>query len=140
MRFVLDSSVLVAAFISRAGVCANVMEDVLAHHELALSNYILEELTRKLAHKFDFRPAEVRDIRRFLEGVAVKVEATPLPLDSCRDPRDVPVLATSIAAAARALVTVDKDLLVLRQFQGILIARPGEFWRIAESDVSGQSP
>jgi putative PIN family toxin of toxin-antitoxin system len=132
--------VLVAAFISRAGVCANVMEDVLAHHELALSNYILEELARKLAEKFDFPPADVRDVRRFLKGAAIMVEVMPLPLESCRDPRDVPVLGTAVAAAAHALVTVDKDLLVLRKFQGILIARPGEFWRIAEWNGPGQTP
>jgi putative PIN family toxin of toxin-antitoxin system len=140
VRFVLDSSVLVAAFISRAGVCANVMEDVLAHHELALSNYILDELTRKLAGKFGFRPADVREVRRFLAGAAVIVEAAALPSDSCRDPRDVPVLGTAIAAGADALVTVDKDMLVLRTFQGVRIARPGEFWRIAESGGPARSP
>lgn len=131
MKVVLDSSVLVAAFISRAGVCANVMEDVLAHHALALSSYILDELTRKLTEKFDFRAADVREVRRFLEDAADIVEPESLPLDSCRDPADVPVLGAAVAAGAVVLIAVDNDVLVLRQFRGIRIAKPGEFWRLA---------
>lgn len=133
MKVVLDSSVLVAAFISRAGVCANVMEDVLAHHELALSSYILDELTRKLTEKFDFRVADVREVRRFLEEAVEVVAAASLPPDSCRDPEDVPVLGAAVSANADVLITVDNDLLVLGEFRGIRIAKPGQFWRLAQS-------
>lgn len=139
MKVVLDSSVLVAAFISRAGVCATVMEDVLAHHELALSSYILNELTRKLTEKFDFRAADVREVRRFLEGSVEIVEAVPLPPDSCRDRKDVPVLGAAVAAGADVLITVDNDLLVLGAFRGTRIAKPGEFWRLAESGAKPPS-
>ncbi len=48
MRIALDSSVLIAAHISRAGVCAELLEDLLLHHELVTSEFILEELGRKL--------------------------------------------------------------------------------------------
>jgi hypothetical protein len=37
VKVVLDSSVLIAASISRAGVCAELLEDVLTHHELVES-------------------------------------------------------------------------------------------------------
>ena len=52
----LDSSVLIAAYIARAGVCAEVLEDVLRRHELILSQHILDEVRRKLTHKFLFPP------------------------------------------------------------------------------------
>ena len=48
MRIALESSVLIAAHISRAGVCAELLEDLLLHHELVTSNFILQELRRKL--------------------------------------------------------------------------------------------
>ena len=54
MRIALDSSVLIAAHISRAGVCAELLEDLLLHHELVISDFILEELGRKLVEKFSF--------------------------------------------------------------------------------------
>lgn len=129
MKVVVDSSVLIAASISRAGVCAELLEDVLTHHELVMSDFIAGELGRKLTDKFNFPEREVRQLRRFLARMATTVEPADLPPDVCRDPGDIPVLGTAVAAGASILVTVDKDLLALGEFQGIVIIRPGEFWQ-----------
>jgi putative PIN family toxin of toxin-antitoxin system len=129
VKVVLDSSVLIAASISRAGVCAELLEDVLTHHELVISDFIVEELSRKLRDKFNFPEREVRQLRRFLARMASTVVPTDLPANVCRDSEDVPVLGTAVAASASVLVTVDKDLLELGEFQGIAIIKPGEFWR-----------
>lgn len=129
MKVVLDSSVLIAASISRAGVCAELLEDVLTHHELVVSDFIAEEVSRKLRDKFNFPEADVRQLRRFLARIATAVVPTVLPVNVCRDPGDLPVLGTAVAAGAAVLVTVDKDLLALRDFQGIAIIKPGEFWQ-----------
>jgi hypothetical protein len=40
-----------------AGVCAELLEDVLLHHDLVISDFILEELSRKLVEKFNFPSA-----------------------------------------------------------------------------------
>jgi putative PIN family toxin of toxin-antitoxin system len=129
MRVVLDSSALIAAAISRAGVCAELLEDVLTHHELVISDFITHELRRKLRDKFNFPESEVRQLQRFLGKVATAVVPADLPTDVCRDPADIPVLGTAVAGNASILVTVDKDLLTIREFQGIAIIKPGEFWR-----------
>jgi putative PIN family toxin of toxin-antitoxin system len=129
VKVVLDSSVLIAASISRAGVCAELLEDVLTHHELVMSDFIAGELGRKLTDKFTFPEREVRQLRRFLERAATTVEPADLPPGVCRDPSDVPVLGTAVAGGASILVTVDKDLLALGEFQGIAIIKPGEFWQ-----------
>ena len=62
MRIALDTSVLVAAHISRAGVCAEMLEDVLLHHELVTSQFILEELGRKLLEEFNFPKREADQV------------------------------------------------------------------------------
>ena len=129
MKVVLDSSVLIAASISRAGVCADLLEDVLTHPELVISDFIAEELSRKLRDKFNFPESEVRQLRRFLARMATTVVPTDLPGNVCRDSEDVPVLGTAVAAGASVLVTVDKDLLALGEFQGVAIIKPGEFWQ-----------
>jgi putative PIN family toxin of toxin-antitoxin system len=129
VKVVLDSSVLIAASLSRAGVCAELLEDVLTHHELVVSDFILEELGRKLRDKFNFPQNEIRQLRRFLSKVATSVAPLDLPANVCRDPTDVPVLGTALAGSAPILVTVDKDLLALGEFRGIAIIKPGEFWR-----------
>ena len=66
MRIVLDSSVLIAASISRAGVCAELLADLLTHHELVTSDFIAEEVSRKIRGKFKFPESDIQQLRRFL--------------------------------------------------------------------------
>ncbi len=133
MRIALDSSVLIAAHISRAGVCAELLEDVLLHHELVVSGFILEELGRKLVEKFNFPRRDADQVGAFLRRVRIVVEPADLPPDLCRDPTDLPVLGTAVAGACALLISVDRDLLDMQTIQAIPIIRPGEYWRrIAE--------
>ena len=129
MRVALDSSVLIAAHISRAGVCAELLEDVLLHHELVTSEYILEELGRKLVQKFNFPKREADQVVAFLHRVAVVAVPAHLPLDACRDPADIPVLGTAVGGECTMLVSVDRDLLDMGSIDAIPIVRPGEYWR-----------
>ena len=129
MRIALDSSVLIAAHISRAGVCAELLEDVLLHHELVTSEFILEELMRKLLEKFSFPKREAGLVATFLRRVAIVVVPTDLPADVCRDSTDIPVLGTAIGGECALLISVDRDLLDMKQINEIPIIRPGEFWR-----------
>ena len=79
MRIALDSSVLIAAHISRAGVCAELLEDILLHHELVISGFILEELRRKLLEKFNYPKREVVRISVFLSRVPRITALSRLP-------------------------------------------------------------
>jgi putative PIN family toxin of toxin-antitoxin system len=129
VRIALDSSVLIAANISRAGVCAELLEDLLLHHELVISEFILEELHRKLVEKFNCPKREADRLAAFLRRVAVVVVPTALPPNICRDPADIPVLGTAVGGDCAMLISVDRDLLDMRSFDGISIIRPGEYWR-----------
>lgn len=129
MRIALDTSVLIAAHISRAGVCAEMLEDVLLHHELVTSEFILEELGRKLVEKFNFPKREANQVAAFLRRAAIVVVPADLPSDVCRDPTDIPVLGTAVGGECTLLVSVDRDLLDMRSIDEISIIRPGEYWR-----------
>jgi putative PIN family toxin of toxin-antitoxin system len=129
VRITLDSSVLIAAHISRAGVCAELLEDVLLHHELVTSEFILDELRRKLIEKFSFPKREADQVAAFLRRAAIVVVPADLPSDVCRDPTDVPVLGTAVGGESTLLISVDRDLLDMQNFDGIPIVRPGEYWR-----------
>jgi putative PIN family toxin of toxin-antitoxin system len=135
VRIALDSSVLIAAHISRAGVCAELLEDLLSHHELVASEFILGEVKRKLLEKFSFPKRDADQVSAFLRRAATVVTPADLPSDACRDPNDVPILGTAIAGQCALLVSVDRDLLDMQQIDGIPIIRPGEYWRrTARSD------
>jgi len=133
VRIVLDSSVLIAAHIARAGVCSELLEDVLIQHQLVVSEYILDELARKLTDKFDFPTSSVRAIVKSLAGTAITVEPASVPPGVCRDPNDLAVLGTALAGEADLLITVEKDLLELGKFRGTDIIKPGAFWRRSEN-------
>lgn len=120
---------LIAAHISRAGVCAELLEDILLHHDLVISDFILEEITRKLKEKFEVPVREVRQITAFLRRVSILVNPSDLPPDLCRDPTDLPVLGTALAGECALLISVDRDLLDMQDFRDIPIIRPGHYWR-----------
>jgi uncharacterized protein len=129
VRIALDSSVLIAAHISRAGVCAELLEDLLLHHDLVTSEFILEELGRKLSEKFSFPRRDADQVAAFLRRVAVVVVPADLPSNVCRDPTDIPVLGTAVSGGCALLISVDRDLLDMQRFNEIPIIRPGEYWR-----------
>ena len=129
----MDSSVLVAAYISRAGACASLLEDVLSDHEWVTSRFILDELCRKLREKFNFPADDIAAVRQSVIAAAELVEPTEIPAETCRDANDLPVLGTAVASRADVLITVDRDLLDLKRFRDIPILKPGGFWRLLES-------
>jgi putative PIN family toxin of toxin-antitoxin system len=125
---VLDSSVLIAAHLSRAGACAEIYEEVLARHELIISRHIVDEVRRKLARKFLFPDTLIEAATTSLLRAGRLVEPTDVPAGACRDPNDLPILGTAAAGQAALLVTVDNDLLALGTYRETLIVRPAQFW------------
>lgn len=127
MRITVDTNVLIAAFIAR-GVCDELLEHVVRHHELVLSPVLLDELRRVLHDKFHMSTEEVESAATLLREHAVWVDPSPLDEPVCRDPDDDHVLATAIEGASDCLVTGDDDLLVLERHADIPTLRPSDFW------------
>lgn len=123
MRLVLDANVLLAAFATR-GLCEALMAVVLESHRLIISEHLLTEVGSQLVRKFKISTAQVEAIDAFLRAQAESVEPARVPSKACRDRDDLPVLGTMVAGRAAALVTGDKDLLVLESYQGIPIITP----------------
>ena len=108
------------------------LEDVLAHHELVLSEYILGDIGQKLRGKFTFPEREIRLLIRVLRNAGRLVVPATLPADMCRDPHDVPVLGSAVAGSATAVITGDKDLLTLRHLRELQILKPSRFWLLTQ--------
>lgn len=128
MRILLDTNVLIAAFVSR-GVCSALLEHCSEAHDLVSSIGLLEEYREKLTGKFRLC-SEAADVQvALVRSICKIVDPVPLPAPVCRDPDDDLVLATAVAGACSCIVTGDNDLLVLGRYGGIDIIPPGEFSR-----------
>ena len=126
MKIVLDANVVVAAFTSR-GLCESILELCFHSHEIVLSRELLEEILRNLRQKIKLPGGIVEDISRLLREHASIISPIPLATDLCGDPDDVKISGLAVAAHADCIVTGDKDLLVLKRFQGIPILTPRSF-------------
>ncbi|MGI9165717.1 MAG: putative toxin-antitoxin system toxin component, PIN family [Pyrinomonadaceae bacterium] len=60
------------------------------------------------------------------------VSASKLENPVCRDPDDDNVLAAAISGECDCIITGDKDLLVLKHYQGINIFSPRDFLKNEE--------
>ena len=126
MRVVLDANVLVAAFAAR-GLCEAVYETCLAEHEIALSEHLLREVRRALRGKLKVSVERADEVVAFIRENSRVVKPANVETHACRDPQDLPVLGTLLAAGADCLVTGDQDLLTLKSFRSIPILSPRAF-------------
>ena len=127
MIVVLDTSVLFAAFISRSGLCAAVVEHAIETDSVCLSQFILDELQRTLLAKSKLSAPTVVEVIDFLTSEARLVAPAAISPTACRDPSDAAILGTAVAAGAEVLVSGDKDLLVLERFDSIQILTPRQY-------------
>jgi len=126
MKIVLDANVIIAAFAAR-GLCESIMEVCISEHEIVLSDDLLDEILRNLRLKIKLPAKIVDNIGELLHEHASFLVPVPLASDICRDPDDIKILGLAVASNADYIVTGDKDLLVLKTFQGIPILNPRSF-------------
>lgn len=130
MRVALDTNVVFAAFATR-GLCADLLQVVLAEHQLVLGETVLTELHRTLTRKLRMPGQRADEIVAFLREQAVEVvgNAPPSPIP-VRDADDEHVLAEAIAGNAEVLITGDADLLGVAARAPLSIVAPRAFWEL----------
>lgn len=126
MRILLDTNVMIAAFITR-GVCSDLLDHCIRHHVLITSEFVLNEFHEHLIHKFRYTAEEVEEAIELMRMKMEIVEPKLLKDPMCRDPNDDIVVGTALAGDVKCIVTGDKDLLDLKRFESFDIISPKEF-------------
>ena len=104
------------------------MRDVLAKHELFISEHVLGELTRVLRLKFHVPKDVVAAFTDFLSRECVIVQPREIQGVRIKDKDDIPVLGAAVACEADIFVTGDKELLRLGSIGDTRIISPRAYW------------
>jgi len=135
IRAVLDANVLVSALISPGGAPAQILDMWHAERFLVLtSEAILAELERVLAmprlrKKYGLTDQNVSRLLRGMRQFTITV-AAGAGQPAVRDPDDAKLLNCAAAGGADYIVSGDKDLPSLSEYEGIAIVTPSDFARI----------
>lgn len=143
VRVVFDTVVFVRSLLNVHSRCAGLVFDHAEHYRLVVSEpivvEILEVLRRpELTRLFGSLPGrDPATIIGFLQGADTISVATGERVS--RDPEDDKFLAAARAGGAAFVVSEDRDLLDLGEWQGIRIVTAQDFLRILQTGTPGET-
>jgi putative PIN family toxin of toxin-antitoxin system len=123
LRVVLDTNIYIAAALNPQSILYNLVEDSAANFlaEYYTSPEILAELQGKLENRFNFERTDVvRWITQLEQVITILRPQIKLNVIE-RDPGDNKILECALEAKADLIITADKDLLILKEFNSIKI-------------------
>jgi len=132
VRVLLDSNVWLA-ILTTNGQCRRMWREARDVSQVFSSPDIFGEVEEKLRLKFGFHPRHAHLLAAFVRRQTNSVTVKGSPPKICRDRDDDYILAAAINAECDFLVTGDKDLLVLKNFEGISIVTPREFAKLVSA-------
>jgi len=132
VKVFLDTNILVSAFATR-GLCADVLRQVLAEHELLVGERVLREVGRVLRAKLRVPPPVIDEIEQFLRTQTVVAATGTRATAKVRDADDARILAEAVAGGADVLVTGDRDLLDFADRSPLRIVTPRGFWELLKA-------
>ena len=132
MKVFLDTNVLVSAFATR-GLCADVLRQVLAEHELLVGERVLREVGRVLRAKLRVPQPVIDEIEQFLRTQTAVAATGTRATAKVRDANDTRILAEAVAGGADVLVTGDRDLLDFADRSPLRIVTPRGFWELLKA-------
>ena len=127
MRIFLDTNVLASAVATR-GLCADVLREVLARHDLIISDALLKELKRVLQKKFSVPSQLISGFITMLQQDTIFAAPIDFPGIQIKDKDDIIILAAALSGKAELFITGDKELLDLGKVGNLTIISPRAFW------------
>ena len=127
MRVVFDTNIYISALVFPGGLAEKAIYRVLeGKDELFISKAILDELLRVLATRFSKDREELARLAVWLSEIAQFV-SPKRKITVLRDEADNRILECAVEAGAEVIVTGDREILDLVQFEGIRILSLREY-------------
>jgi uncharacterized protein len=128
-RIVLDTNTFISRLLIPTSVPGKAVQKAITCADVLFSEATIDELVDVLARpKFD-RFLSVKDRQQFIRLLFQTIHVIPIVsiVRACRDSRDDKILEVGVNGRADLIVTGDKDLLTMKEFQHISIISPGAY-------------
>ena len=133
LKVVFDTNVYISALISPNSKAEDAyLHAIRGNIELYTSVSILTELARKLREKFQWDDSKVESALKHISRIATVIKPA-ITITLLEDEADNRILECAKASNANLIVTGDKHLLSLKQFEGIGITKIAGFLYIFET-------
>jgi len=129
VKFFLDSNVLVSGIVFPGTERWILLSTFRGEHAFVISEDVQRETIDVMRRKFPRLRKDMEEALSLLRTETVpnrSYEKRSRAILGLRDPRDAHVLAASIVSRCDAIVTGDRDLLVLRELERVKILPPGQ--------------
>jgi len=110
IRVLVDTNVLISAFIFPTSTPADALRLVIGAHRLVLTRWVLDELDEVLERKW---PDCQQALEEFLGGIDYELAGPGDPSVPISGPDDQPILDAAVTSAVDVIVTGDKHFLSL---------------------------
>lgn len=137
MRVVCDTNILISALVFPGGSPERILDLARQGHiELYISDFIINEFSHVLEHKFHFGQNDVHKRVDYMKGLANTVAPKEkLSVIRAHEP-DNRILECAVAANADVLISGDKHVLRIDEYKGIKIVAASDFVAMFDGRVS----
>jgi putative PIN family toxin of toxin-antitoxin system len=131
VKIVIDSNIFVSSFFW-GGYPREVFERVInGLDELYITDEIIKEITSVMnSSKFNANSSEIEDYIKIIEKYSKRIVSKNVLESTSRDKDDDKILQCGLDGDVDFIVTGDKDLLVLIEYEKIKIMKPKEYLEI----------
>lgn len=127
MKIVIDSNVWISALVY-GGKPREIFEKVVANGwVIVVSEEIFTEIRRVLNTKFKDFIEDFEVFQSILRPYLIEVKLGSVKVSKCRDVDDNVVIETALIGDVVCIISGDKDLLDLKNYENVLIASPSDF-------------
>ena len=111
MRIMIDTNVLISAFVLNSKYLSEMIDNITEHHTIVLPTYVIDELKRVTREKF---PQKCSLLEPFFRELPFELVYTPENIDQLkypdiRDSKDLPILVSAIVEDVDILISGDGD-------------------------------
>lgn len=125
MAVTFDTNILLSATLWDGSVAQKLLFDLIRQNvKIYSSTKILSEYQEVLKRDFDFSDEEVAEILEKVLAFVTLVEPTMRIEVVQDDPDDNPIIECALESISKYIITYDKHLLNIKEYQGIRIIRP----------------